>query len=155
LGKEQDILNRLSERFCDLNVKEATVSRRRIFVEVPSQWFLELIRFAKEYLGFAHLSTITGLDEGDRFIVIYHLSKADGIVLNIKVPVPKDDPVIASVLPFYDGAIFYEREVEGLLGIRVQGLPEGRQYPLPDNWPKGQYPLRKDWKPDILKNNKI
>jgi Ni,Fe-hydrogenase III component G len=29
----------------------------------------------------------------------------------------------------------------------VTGLPEGSRYPLPDNWPEGQYPLRKDWKP--------
>jgi Ni,Fe-hydrogenase III component G len=37
-----------------------------------------------------------------------------------------------------------------LLGIKVEGLPEGRRYPLPDNWPQGQYPLRKDWDPSVL-----
>ena len=39
---------------------------------------------------------------------------------------------------------FYERELEGLLGIRWRAH---RQYPLPDNWPAGVYPLRKSWKP--------
>jgi membrane-bound hydrogenase subunit beta len=33
-----------------------------------------------------------------------------------------------------------------LLGIQVEGIPPGRHYPLPEGWPEGQYPLRKDWK---------
>jgi Ni,Fe-hydrogenase III component G len=36
-----------------------------------------------------------------------------------------------------------------LLGIKVNGLASGHRYPLPDNWPKGEYPLRKDWKGTI------
>jgi len=35
-----------------------------------------------------------------------------------------------------------------LFGAKVEGLPEGPRYPLPDDWPKNQFPLRKDWKPD-------
>jgi Ni,Fe-hydrogenase III component G len=35
-----------------------------------------------------------------------------------------------------------------LLGAQVEGLPAGRRYPLPEDWPQGEYPLRKDWKMD-------
>ena len=38
-----------------------------------------------------------------------------------------------------------------LLGFQVQGLTEGSRYPLPDVWPAGQYPLRKDWSAEANK----
>jgi membrane-bound hydrogenase subunit beta len=41
-----------------------------------------------------------------------------------------------------------------LLGAQVEGLPQSSRYPLPDNWPKGQFPLRKDWKAEMLKEKK-
>ena len=34
-----------------------------------------------------------------------------------------------------------------ITGINVSGLPDGPSYPLPDCWPEGQYPLRKEWNP--------
>jgi len=154
LEKEKAVLDRFKERFNELDTDGATVSKRRIYLEVPCSMGMEAIRFAKEALGFSHLCTVTGLDDIGRFIVIYHISNEEGIVLNLKLPVSKDNPAIPSVLPIYNGAVFYEREVEGILGIRVEGIPEGRQHPLPDNWPKGQYPLRKDWKPDLLQNKR-
>ena len=33
-----------------------------------------------------------------------------------------------------------------MFGIVVEGIPDGRRLNLPDDWPDGQYPLRKDWK---------
>ena len=29
---------------------------------------------------------------------------------------------------------------------KLRGLPAGRRYPLPEDFPTDQYPLRKDWK---------
>jgi membrane-bound hydrogenase subunit beta len=34
-------------------------------------------------------------------------------------------------------------------------LPEGFRYPLPDDWPANQYPLRKDWSPEDLKKKEV
>ena len=61
--------------------------------------------------------------------------------------VPKDEPVLQTVTGYFPAAELYEREMVDLLGMQVQGLPPGTRYPLPDGWPAGQYPLRKDWKP--------
>ena len=46
----------------------------------------------------------------------------------------------------FPAAHIYERELVDLLGAKVEGLPPGNRYPLPDDWPEVQYPLRKDWK---------
>jgi Ni,Fe-hydrogenase III component G len=148
MEKEAIVLERLKDRFPGLNTEQAKVSVRRIYLSVPEEIFMKVTAFAAKELGFDHLLTITGLDTGENFEFIYHVSNTDGILLSLKRTAKREDPVvISSVLPIFEGATFYERELEGLLGVKVDGLPEGRQYPLPDNWPKGQYPMRKDWAP--------
>ena len=99
-----------------------------------------------------NLGTITGLDSGEKFEIIYHFYDAQGLVFNLKVFIPRDDPKVPSVTEVFPGSFLYERELMDLFGIEVVGTPSGRRYPLPDNWPAGQYPLRKDWKglpPDV------
>ena len=149
MERETALLNQLTERFPELH---GEVTRaRRIFVDVPLAGFPEIVRFCKDELQFPHLCTITGLDAGDAFEFIYHIANDEGIVLNLKLKTPRENTLIPSVMPVYQGSEFYELELEGLLGICVEGLPNDRQYPLPDNWPKGQYPLRKDWKPEPVR----
>jgi membrane-bound hydrogenase subunit beta len=145
--KETLVLSRLSEKFSSLDTSKAAVATRRIFLYVPAGIIMDVLKFAAEEMDFYHLCTITGLDTGTEYEFIYHISNHDGIVLNLKIKAPRENSVISSILPIYPGATLYERELEGLLGVKVEGLPEGRQYPLPDNWPKGQHPLRKDWVP--------
>ena len=49
---------------------------------------------------------------------------------------------LAGVIP---GAVLYEREIQEMFGIVVEGIPDGRRLNLPDDWPDGVFPLRKDW----------
>lgn len=145
--REQGVLSRLAERF-GLDEGQAVVKSRRIYLGVPEEVFMDALSFLRHELNFDHLITITGLDSGEHFEFLYHVSEPGGILITLKFKTRREDPVvIRSVLPVYPGATFYERELEGLLGVKVEGLPPGRQYPLPDNWPQGQYPMRKDWKP--------
>jgi len=145
--RENGVLNRLAGHF-GLDADQATVKHNRIYLGVAEEILLDALKFLRGELGFDHLCAITGLDTGENFEFLYHVSEAGGVLATLKIKTRREDPVvIQSVLPIYPGATFYERELEGLLGVKVDGLPEGRQYPLPDNWPKGQYPMRKDWKP--------
>jgi Ni,Fe-hydrogenase III component G len=94
---------------------------------------------------------MTGLDEQDKLSVIYHIAQDRNIMINIKTSVPKDNPRLRTVTSYFPSADAYERELVDLLGVQVEGLPPGNRYPLPDDWPKGQFPLRKDWKPSETK----
>jgi Ni,Fe-hydrogenase III component G len=132
-----------------LQEKITIARRKRITVEVPVDYFRKTIDFLYHELGFISLCTITGLDEKEELEAIYHLSRADGVVLNLKTRVSKEAPTLPSLTDIFPGGANYERELVGLLGFEILNLPPGRQYPLPDDWPKDQHPLRKDWKPAV------
>lgn len=125
---------------------------RRVFLEVPYAQFRQVFEHVVNIMEFRQLCTITGLDEGESLAFIYHVAHSDGTVLSLKTRVPKIDPLLQTITDIFPGGIGYERELVDLLGARVEGLPEGHRYPLPDNWPAGQYPLRKEWKAEMLDN---
>jgi len=146
MTREEEIRNELIKKFPFLEGKVTVRRARRIFAEVPLKNFNELFEYAMNDLFFVILCAITGLDEGATLGFIYHVAREDGIILNIKVSVDRNDPVIKTITGYFPGADIYEREVMDLLGAKVQGLPAGNRYPLSDDWPAGEYPLRKDWK---------
>jgi len=150
MDKEEDIKQGLINNF-NLDDEKVWIPRqRRIFVKLPPELIGPALEHLKSKNKFDTLCTITGLDGGESLEMIYHLTRQDGIVINIKTSIPKENPVIKSIMEYFPSAEIYEREVVDLLGIKVKGLPEGSRYPLPDSWPEGEYPLRKDWKPKTM-----
>jgi Ni,Fe-hydrogenase III component G len=147
MSREDDIQQKLASKFSYLTGDKIRVQRqRRIYVDLAPQNFAEVFNYATGELAFSMLCTITGLDEGETFGFIYHLAKSDGTILNLKTHAPKNNPVIKTITHRFPSADIYERELVDLFGVKVEGLPKGIRYPLPDDWPQGEYPLRKDWK---------
>ncbi len=126
-------------------VTNAMVQRKnRVWLNCAPEKLTELLAWLKAG-GFAYLSTVTGFDEGENLGALYHLNNS-AMIVTVKAATPRANPVLPSVLALYPGAVSYEKELEDMFGIKVQGLPPGRRYPLPDDFPTDQYPLRKDWK---------
>ncbi|HVO77055.1 MAG TPA: NADH-quinone oxidoreductase subunit C [Candidatus Bathyarchaeia archaeon] len=150
MANEETIRQELGAKFPFLAEKIAVRRERRIFADVPADRFMEVFEHAAVSMGFTHLCTITGLDEGENLAFVYILARPDGTILSLKQAVPKAKPVIKTISGTFPGGAIYERELVDLFGAEVEGLPPGKRYPLPDNWPVGQYPLRKDWKPEML-----
>lgn len=146
--REEAIKQGLIQQFDFLEGKCNVTRARRIFADVPLEHMLDVMTYAKTELGFGSLCTITSLDSGDNYEMVYHLANG-GIMLNLKVLAPKANPVFPTVTGLYNGATMYELEAHNLLGLTVEGIPVGIKYPLPDDWPEGQYPLRKDWKKEM------
>ena len=144
---EETIIRELTKKFDYLQGKVIIQRPRRIFLEVPMEHFLEVFEYLVKEFQFSHLCTITGFDEQERLGFMYHLAKDPGFLINIKTSVLKEKPVIKTVTTFFAGAEIYERELVDLFGAKVEGLPEGNRYPLTDDWPTDQFPLRKDWLP--------
>ncbi len=146
MDKEEEIRQGLIKNFNVPEQKAWVPKQRRVFVEVNIEDFRKVLEYLMKENNFDTLCTITGLDYGESIGMIYHLTRQDGIVVNLKTSVPRENPVIQSIISYFPAAELYEREVVDLLGAKVEGLPDGSRYPLPDGWPEGQYPLRKDWK---------
>jgi Ni,Fe-hydrogenase III component G len=149
MSSEMDLKAELVKRLNIAEDRVACVRPRRVSCEVEYNRFAEAFRVVTLELKFNVLCAITGLDEGQNLSVVYHLAKDDGTVLNLKTSVDKNNPVIRTITDSFSSAEVYERELVDLLGFKVEGLSKGNRYPLTDDWPKDEYPLRKDWKPKV------
>lgn len=147
MTQEEAIKEALVTRFTYLLDRIRIPRPRRLFVDIEINSFTEVLEYVVKELTFAHLVSITGLDELDKFSFIYHLAAENGIIINLKISVDHSQPAVRTITGYFPGAEIYERELVDLFGVRVDGLGEGNRYPLTDDWPKDQYPLRKDWKP--------
>jgi len=118
---------------------------RRFFVKVAAADLTEVVKILRDGLGFTHLSTISGVDLGETFEIVYHFA-VPGAQLNVRTQIPRSEPRIESICPVIPGAVLYERELQDMFGLKVDHIPDPRPLVLPDDWPADQYPLRKDWK---------
>jgi len=147
MTEEERIQTGLTGKFEFLTDKVRVGHKRRVWAEVDYPDFRKVLDHAVKYMNFSILCTITGIDEGERIGLLYHVAREDGIMLSLKTYTPKDNPAVRTITDAFPPADIYEREIKDLLGVRFEGLPAGRRYPLADDWPKDEYPLRKDWKP--------
>ena len=67
-----------------------------------------------------------------------------GTVVTLLVKIDKDKPEVPTLADTVAGAIVYEREIHDIIGITPVGHPDLRRQVLPEDWPEGVYPLRKD-----------
>ncbi len=70
-------------------------------------------------------------------------NRMDYLVLHTHVPL--DQPVLASLTPIYPGADRLERHLSDLLGIEIQGHPDGRRWTRHQAWKATEFPLRNEF----------
>ncbi|HBE78382.1 MAG TPA: proton-conducting membrane transporter [Firmicutes bacterium] len=143
--RNTELIDFLQSKLASSVTNISTPREKRVFAETTVDNLVAVATSLKEW-GLYYLGTITGLDSGDKFEIIYHFYDDYGLIFNLKVFTPRDNPKVPTVTTVFPGVFLYERELMDLLGIDVEGTPPNRRYPLPDDWPAGQYPLRKDWK---------
>jgi len=107
----------------------------------------DIIRHAKEQLGFNYLVDISSVDnfgEEPRFEMVYELYAFDGgLHLRLKYPVSEDDLVAPTVTDLYATANWHEREIYDMMGIKFSGHPDLRRILMWEGYP--YFPLRKDF----------
>lgn len=139
-----------------LNTAESLLTPLATGSERPQPHWLELILPPDNLLGavqalhdaqWGYLAAITGIDLGTEegnIEVMYHFCEGAAIV-GLRVYTPRDAAVVPSVCGIIPSASFYERELSEMLGVTVEGTPNTDRLFLPDDWPDGVYPLRKDF----------
>ena len=142
---DTEIIEKAKALLGDKVLEVSNPALRRIFLKVDPKDLLKAVEVLKRDLGFAYVATVSGLDVGESFEIIYHFGNAFS-QLNLRTQVPKANPHVESICPVIPGAILYERELQDMFGLVVDNIPDPRPLVLPDGWPAGNYPLRKDWK---------
>jgi len=120
-------------------------------VVIKREGLLEIVRRLKEdpELDFSILMDLTAVDYSGmgrepRFEVVYHLfSYEKKLRLRLKVPVAEKDAWMETLVPLYEAANWFEREVMEFFGVTFKNHPDPRKLFLYDEF-KG-YPLRKDY----------
>ncbi len=100
------------------------------------------------------ISAITGIDLDATIGVYYHVRTSNAL-LTIKTEVSKENPKIPTITDIIPGAVFHEMEVTDLLGVIFEGHPSPGRLVLPENWPEGVFPLRKNTKMNEVKLNSL
>ena len=128
-------------------VVDAVYDREELSLVIEARRILAVSEFLKARRGYRFLSDVTAVDwypAEPRFVVVYHLYCHERKErLRLKSRIGGEEPEIASVVPVWGAANWYEREVFDLFGIRFQGHPNLQRILMPEDW-QG-HPLRKDY----------
>jgi len=87
----------------------------------------------------------TAVDDHNGFEILYHFSyDPSGVIVSVRAILnDKENPRIDTITTVTRSAWWIEREMHELFGIEFDGNLDMRPLLLPDDWPKGVYPLRK------------
>jgi len=93
---DAQIIDILNTRFSG-QVRDVTnPAVRRIFFTVEPKDLLAVVGGLKEAMGLWFLSTISGVDAGESFEIVYHFGHDHGN-LNLRTRIPKADPHVESI----------------------------------------------------------
>lgn len=127
---------------------EATIVQGPQYVEmtVSPESLLETAQKLKgsKETSFDYLICLSGVDYPESMGVIYHIESTKyrhTMVLKVKTA-NREEPVIETMTPVWQGAKYHEREVYDLLGVKFNNHTDLRRLFLEDDW---GYPLRKDY----------
>jgi Ni,Fe-hydrogenase III component G len=140
-----DIVENLKRDLGEKVLELTNPDRRRIFLKVAHRDLVATATLLRDKYDCAYLATLSGVDKGETFEFLYHFASPVANI-NLRTEIPRSDPHLASICGVIPGAVLYERELQDMFGVVVDGIPDPRPLVTPDDWPAGNYPLRKDWK---------
>jgi len=114
-------------------------------VSVPRERVAEVMSYLKStgFKTFIHLACVDWIDE-EEFELVYNVeSYEDALQAVVKTRIPRNKPVMESMMTIWGLCQVYEREVHEFFGIEFTGNPNLKPFFL-ENW-MDTPPLRKDF----------
>jgi len=148
----RNVLNQIKDKFEPSILRVDIPSDNRLYLYVTPGVVLDLCSYVFRDLDARYVISI-GIDDrpySGQFTVAHNFGfERENVLCSILVNLPADEPVIDSISPQVPAANWAEREFRDLLGIEPLGCPSMKRLVLPDGWPEGVHPLRKDFSWDL------
>ena len=146
--RAKDFASQIASRYPETKVE--WMKQRRLKVSTPMTRIKELGLFVRDTLGFDHIGAVSGVDwiAKNELEVVYFVGSSvpgqEDFVLAVSERVPRDNPVVPTMVDVWRGAEYHERETHEMFGINFQGHPDQSHILLPEDW-SDLPPLRKDY----------
>jgi Ni,Fe-hydrogenase III large subunit/Ni,Fe-hydrogenase III component G len=142
-----EILGQLKARF-DAGIQRADLPQDdRLFIYVTPAALRDVCRFVFRDLAARYVTSI-GIDDrvysGSYLIAHDFAFDREHILACILTYVPGAEPAVQSISDAVPAANWAEREFRDLVGIEPVGHVTPKRLVLPDGWPEGEHPLRRD-----------
>ena len=139
-----DIITTIQKQLGDRILAVVRKSDQRIYIDIAPQSVQEASRLMLDEFA-ARLQIATGMDSSNGYEVLYHWAlDKEGFVITFRVLLDHASPELESIALMYPAAEWIEREMWELLGIHFKGHPDLRHLLLADDWPEGNYPMRRN-----------
>jgi len=142
---EEDTIGKtLQDEFSEAILEVSEPKEHRIDILIAGEKILDVANFVKHELGFTIPNMCTGIDYKDKMEVVWHVGSPDvPTLLVLKVDTDRDECLVESLTPVWEGMNWHERETYDLLGVNFQNHGDLRRILMPENW-EG-HPLREDY----------
>ena len=143
----RDRLQQLQEQFGSAIQRADLPGDHRLFVYIDPAATRRICQYLFDTLDARYVISI-GVDDrpySGQFLVAHDFAfDADHVLCSVLTPLPADAPRIDSITEVVPAAGWAEREMRDLVGIEPVGHRYLKRLVLPDGWPDGMHPLRKD-----------
>jgi len=141
---EEEMISTLKSEFGEAILGIEDPKDHRIDVMVKEDKIVDVANFIKHEMGFTIPNMCTGTDYKDKMQVVWHVGNPEyPTLLVLKVEIDRDECIVDSLTPTWEGMNWHERETYDLLGVNFQNHPDLRRLLMPENW-EG-HPLREDY----------
>ncbi len=154
MNSMNNIINEIKTAFDPLKIE--TPAYRQIAVVVKPEAIHNSLSFLKQK-GFTQLCMVTCVDwiKDSEFELVYILfSWTDGIHVQLRARIDRDNPVMVTSTDIFPGARYYEREVTEFFGVEFTGNEDAGKPLFLELWDDIP-PLRKDFDPQAYSDSKF
>ena len=136
----ENIKVRAGKDLLDLNDR----SERRVYVTIKKEILPKITRYLFNDVK-VRFVIASGVDIRKAIEILYHFSIDEiGLIISLRVVLDKSNLEVDSLTSIMKCASWIEREIHELLGVNFKGHPNLKHLLLKDDWPEGDYPLRRD-----------
>jgi len=144
--RREEVVKDIKDKFGNRIKKFYDKSAKRIYIDIEREDIVDFTKFVFKEMG-ARFNTATAADHSGDIEIMYHFDfDRLGLIVTLRIYVPKTKCEVESITPIMSGAEWIEREMHELFGVKFKNHPNLKPLLLPDDWPKDKYPLRKEYK---------